>query len=62
MFEILVITLKAFTGLAPSYVIDLQEPYSPSRCLRASNQLLLKVPGFNTFTYGDRASSLAAPK
>ena len=59
MFKILVITFKALTGLAPTYVIDLLERY---RCLRASNQLLLKFPGFNTVTYGDRAFSVAAPK
>ena len=57
MFKILAIAFIAFTGLAPSYVIDLLERYSPSRCLRASNKLLLKVPGFNTVTYGDRENT-----
>jgi hypothetical protein len=60
-FKILVITFKAFHGLAPSYIADLIKPYVPARNLRSPNQNLLHQPKFNLKTFGARAFSVSAP-
>ena len=62
VFKILVTTYKALNGLAPDYITDLLDRYVLTRSLRSSDQLLLKVPSTNTFSFGDRAFSVAAPK
>ena len=63
-FKILLLTYKAFHGIAPSYLTELIRPYVPSRSLRAgsvrpSNNL--KVVNPRTKTYGERAFTVAAP-
>ena len=62
VFKILVTTYKALNGLAPDYITDLLDRYVPTRSLRSSDQLLLKVPSTNNVSFGDRAFSVSAPK
>ena len=60
-FKILLLTWKSLNGLAPSFISQLLTPYVPTRTLRSSDKLLLKIP--KTFSsYGDRAFSSCAPK
>ena len=61
-FKILLLTYKSLHGLAPSYLSDLLEPYTPSRDLRSSDAGLLSIPFTRRCTLGDRAYSAAAPK
>ena len=60
-FKILLLVFKALHGMAPLYITDLLNPYTPSRSLRSSNQHLLVVPSFNLKTYGGRAFNHIAP-
>ena len=63
-FKILLLTYKAFHGIAPSYLSDLISPYIPSRGLRAGNvrpEDHLQVVRSRTKTYGERAFAFAAP-
>jgi hypothetical protein len=50
------------SGLAPYYLSELLQPYSPPRLLRSSNNRLLKEFRSRTKSYGDRAFKTAAPK
>jgi len=61
-FKILLITFKSLNGLAPSYIRELLEEYTPGRQLRSVNKCLLKIPSTSLKTYGDRAFSSSAPK
>ena len=58
----LLFTYKAMQGLAPQYLSDLPEPYSPLRSLRSASKLLLNSPSFNLRTYGYRSFSVCAPR
>jgi hypothetical protein len=60
-YKILSLTYKCIHNMAPEYIKNMIEPYSPSRVLRSQNQLLLKVPKTKLKTYGDRAFSKCAP-
>ena len=60
-FKLLVLVFKAYHGLAPSYICDLVERYSPRRSLRSSAKNLLQVPQYNLKTYGLRAFSINGP-
>ena len=63
-FKILLLTYKAFHGVAPSYLKDLITLYVPPRGLRAGNVYsagnLVSVSS-RTKTYGERAVAVAAP-
>ena len=63
-FKILLLTYKAFHGVAPSYLKDLITLYVPPRGLRAGNVRpagnLVSVSS-RTKTYGERAFAVAAP-
>ena len=63
-FKILLLTYKAFHGVAPSYLKDLITLYVPPRGLRAGNVRpagnLISVSS-RTKTYGERAFAVAAP-
>ena len=48
------IVFKCLNGLAPSYLCDLIELYKPSRNLRSSDKLLLKVFKTKFVTLGDK--------
>lgn len=63
-FKILLLTYKAFHGIAPSYLTELIVPYVPPRSLRAGSVRPvnnLKVVNPRTKTYGERAFIVAAP-
>ena len=61
IYKILLLTYKSLNGLAPSYLTDLLEVYSPSRHLRSANTVLLAVPRTRLTSAGDRAFQKAAP-
>ena len=62
IFKIVTLTFRCLQGLAPTYLSELLLPYTPSRLLRSSNNLLLKESKSRTKSYGDRAFKVAAPK
>ena len=55
VFKILLFPYKALNGLAPVYLSDLLNDYTPVRDLRSSSQNLLVVLMSNFKSYGDRA-------
>ena len=57
-FKVLLITYKAFHGLAPTYLSDLVLPYIPTR---SQDVGLLIVPRISKKTAGGRAFSYRAP-
>lgn len=61
-FKILLFVFKSFHDLAPSYLSDMLNRYTPGRTLRSSDQLLLHCPRSNRKTRGDRAFAVAGPK
>ena len=58
-FKVLLFTYKAMQGLAPQYLNDLLEPYSPLRSLRSAAKLLPNSPSFNLRTYGYKSFRFA---
>ena len=58
-YKLLLLTYKALHALAPQYLSDLLENYTPARTLRSSDLGLLTVPRAKKL--GDRAFSVAAP-
>ncbi len=60
-FKVLLFAYKALYK-APDYICDLIKPYTASRSLRSSDQLLLSVPHSRCKTKGDRAFLVVAPK
>ena len=61
IFKILLVTYKCIHGSSPSYLREITEPYQPSRTLRSSSALLLKVPAIRTKTYGHRSFTHSSP-
>lgn len=61
IFKVLMMTFRAFHGLAPDYISDLVVPYVPTRSLRSANENLLTVPTSRLRTLGDRRFGYAAP-
>nr|XP_054752548.1 uncharacterized protein LOC129258279 [Lytechinus pictus] len=59
-FKVLLITFNAVHGFAPQYISELVSPYTPSRTLRSSTQLLIQVPRLRTKTHGERSFSYSA--
>lgn len=62
IFKLLLLTYKALHGLAPGYITDMLQPYKPTRELRSSTRLLLKIPPARLSRYGERAFQHASPK
>ena len=60
-FKILLFVFKSRNNLAPAYISDLVSPYTPSRNLRSSDQLLLDTITPRLVTEGNRAFSVRAP-
>ena len=48
--------------MAPKYIADLLQPYTPMRQLRSSSKNLLVTPKSNLKFYGDRYFQVAAPR
>ena len=61
-FKVLLFTYKAMQGLAPQYLSDLLEPYSPLRSLRSAAKLLPNSLSFYLRTYGYKSFSVCAPR
>ena len=59
--KILLYTLKALHGAAPTYLTELISPYVPRRALRSADQLLLEQPTHKLKLTGLRAFSVCAP-
>ena len=60
-FKLISLTFKASNGLAPTYLTDMIERYTPSRTLRSSSAFLLKQERFNLQSYGARSFTVSAP-
>ena len=60
-YKVLLLTFNAVHGLSPHYISELITPYTPTRSLRSSSQLLLQVPPYRTKTYGKRTFAFSAP-
>ena len=61
-YKILLLTYKALNGMAPRYIADLLQPYTPTRQLRSFSKNLLVTPKSNLKFYGDRSFQVAAPR
>ena len=53
-YKALLHTYRALNGLAPSYIRDMLQVYTPSRSLRSETQQLLTIPKIRTNTFGSR--------
>ena len=61
-YKILLLTYKALNSMAPKYMADLLQPYTPTRQVRSSSKNLLVTPKSNLKFYGDRSFQVAAPR
>ena len=61
VYKLTLLTFKALHGLAPQYLTELLERYSPTRNLRSMDLDLLVIPKTRLKSYGDRAFLKAAP-
>ena len=61
-YKILLLTYKTLNGMAPKYIADLLQPYTPTRQLRSCSKNLLVTPKFDLKFYGDRSFQVAAPR
>ena len=59
-YKILLLTFKSLHGLAPQYLADLITINCPTRSLRSSLGITLKVPRTRLKSYGDRSFSYAS--
>ena len=60
-FKTLVIIYKTLNNLAPRYLEDLIDPYTPSRTLRSSHQSYIRVPFTNSNLVKNCAFSVNGP-
>ena len=60
-FKLLLLTFKALNELAPKYLTEMIEYYTPSRTLRSSSAFLLKQVRFNLQSYGAKSFTISAP-
>ena len=61
-YKVILLTFKALNNLAPSYLMELIQPYQPRRSLRSSGQNLLQVPSYRTKRYGARSFAYVGPQ
>ena len=61
-YKNLLLTYKALNHLAPTYLCDLLQEYTPSRTLRSTSAGLLTIPTSRLTTMGARAFSCSAPR
>ena len=59
-FKVLLLTFKCVHGIAPTYLQDLINMYTPSRSLRSSSMSLLLSPSVSTKSYGHRSFQFSA--
>ena len=63
VFKVLVLTFKSLHGMAPYYLQQLLQAYTPQRSLRSANQNLLDVPRMSLQkTIMDTEPSAMAPQ
>ena len=62
VFKMLLLVFKSLINLSPSYLVNRLSYQSHSRVLRSASKQLLNQPRLITKTYGDKASSVCAPK
>ena len=60
-YKVLLLTLKALTGPAPQYRLDLLQVSDQSSSHRSNNQNLLLHPHSRTVCYSNRSFAVAAP-
>ncbi len=60
-FKVLCTTYKALNNLAPQYLMDQLENYTPGRALRSADKQLLSIPKIRTQKFGARSFKFAAP-
>ena len=61
-FKLLLFVFKALNGLAPAYIAELIQRYTPARALRSADLMLLVVPKTRLKTRGHRAFAAAGPR
>lgn len=61
IFKVLTLTWKSLHQMTPPYISNLVTIYNPTRSLRSTNSLKLRVPKTRT-RYGDRSFQKAAPE
>lgn len=61
-FKIILFVFKSLNGLAPAYLFELLQVYTPTRSLRSADLLLLSVPKTKLKLRGDRAFAVVASK
>ena len=61
-YKILLLTYKVLNGMAPKYIADLLQPYTPTRRLRSSSKDLFVTPKPNLKFYGNRSIQVSAPR
>jgi hypothetical protein len=61
-YKVLVITFKVLNGLAPTYLKELLQPYTPSRRLRSADDNLLCTNSYRCATYGGRSFAVMSPQ
>ena len=61
-FKILLFVYQCLNNIAPPYLKNLLDLYTPPRQLRSCQMDLLKVPRSRLVNYGDRSFSVAAPQ
>ena len=61
-YKILLLTFKILNNMAPDYLRDLINVYTPKRILRSSERNLLCVPSTRLKSFGDKAFGVIAPK
>ena len=59
LFKILLYAYKALNNLAPPYIVDMVNRYTPTRSLRSSTLGLLCIPKSRLRMYGDRCFDVA---
>ena len=60
-FKILLLTFQCLHNMAPSYLQELLNKYTPTRNLRSSQKNLLECPVLGTRFYGERTFSFGGP-
>ena len=61
-YKTLNLVFKCLHNLAPEYLSELLQPYTPTRLLRSADKNLLTAPRYISSSFGGRAFSCAAPR
>ena len=59
-YKVILLTYKCIHGIAPSYLSDLVQNYTPARRLRSSSKSLLVTNSVSTRSYGQRSFQYAS--